>query len=111
MDLYANGNYAGAVEPLQKAVELEPNNFQYRYTLAQALRQSGQCPKAVPIYTALVDVAPDPQTKMDVQQNLSLCTTPAPAITQPPAVPAAPTPSAEPVIIHSGGVSGANMAM
>src|SRR5512143_2043718 len=53
IDLYKAGNFAGAVAPLERAVELEPNNFEYKYTLAQALRQSGQCAKAVPIYRSI----------------------------------------------------------
>lgn len=51
VDLYNAGDYAGAVAPLQRAVDMEPNNFEYRFTLAQALRQSGNCGDAVPHYS------------------------------------------------------------
>ena len=47
-DLLAAGDYAGAVAPLQRAVEMEPNNYEYRFALAQALRQSGAVTTAPP---------------------------------------------------------------
>lgn len=111
-DLYKAGDFAGAVAPLERAVELEPNNFEYKYTLAQALRQSGQCAKALPIYRSIVDVAPDPQTQTDVKTNMALC--PETSVTQtptaPPVPPPAPTPPPEPTIVH-GGVSSGNLMM
>lgn len=111
-DLYKAGNFAGAVAPLEKAVELEPNNFEYKYTLAQALRQSNQCAKAVPIYKSIVDVAPDPQTQTEVKTNMALC--PEASVTQspvaPPVPPRAATPPPEPTVVHSG-VSSANLVM
>ncbi|HUS29202.1 MAG TPA: tetratricopeptide repeat protein [Kofleriaceae bacterium] len=114
-DLYRAGDYAGAVAPLEKAVELEPNNFEYRFMLAQSYRQSGHCDKAVPLYRALVDVAPDAQRKTDVETNMALC--PATSVAAPPSQPAPapepPEPPAPAVVTSSSGgsISGANMGL
>jgi tetratricopeptide (TPR) repeat protein len=112
-DLYNAGNFAGAVDPLEKAVQLEPNNFEYRFMLAQSYRQSGHCEKALPIYKALVDAAPDPAKKTEVETNMAQCpeqsVTTAP--TPPPPAPAVPAPPPEPVVVHDGGISGGNMGM
>jgi tetratricopeptide (TPR) repeat protein len=113
-DLYKAGNFAGAIEPLEKAVELEPNNFEYRYMLAQSYRQSGHCDKARPLYQTLVDAAPDAESKTDVQTNMALCpeqpVAPPPPPPQPTPLPPAPP---EPVATSGGGgkISGSNMAM
>jgi tetratricopeptide (TPR) repeat protein len=114
-DLYKAGDYAGAVAPLEKAVELEPNNFDYRYMLAQSYRQSGHCDKALPLYKALVDVAP-PAQKPEVETNMGLCpeTSVAPPPPPPPPTPTPPEPPEPTVTATTGGggsISGANMAM
>ena len=112
-DLYKAGNFAGAIEPLEKAVDLEPNNFQYRYMLAQSYRQSGHCDKARPLYQTLVDAAPDAQSKTDVETNMALCPEQpvAPPPPPPQATPLPPAPPPEPVATGGGKISGANMAM
>ena len=90
-ELYAQGDYAGAVAPLQKAVELEPNNFEYRFTLAQALRQSGNCGDAVPQYKEALASAPAERSD-EVKGAMGQCpsTEPAPPPPMPPAPPPAP---------------------
>jgi tetratricopeptide (TPR) repeat protein len=111
---YRAGDFAGAVASLEKAVELEPNNFDYRYMLAQSYRQSNRCDKALPLYKALVDVAP-PAQKAEVQTNMALC--PDPGVTtapaQPEPTPPPPPPPAEPTVVYKdgGSISGANMGM
>jgi tetratricopeptide (TPR) repeat protein len=112
-DKYNAGDFAGAVEPLEKAVQLEPNNFDYRYMLAQSYRQSGHCDKALPIYKALVDVATDPAKKTEVQTNMAQCpeTSVTTGPTAPAPVPEAPAPPPEPVVVHSGSISGSTMWM
>jgi len=114
-DAFRAGDFAGAVAPLEKAVELEPNNFEYRFMLAQSYRQSGHCDKAVPLYKALVDAAPDAQRKTDVETNMAQC--PAESVTtaptQPEPIPQPPAPP-EPVVIHESGggsISGSNMGL
>ena len=112
IDAYNKGDFAGAVAPLEKAVELEPNNFQYRFMLAQSYRQSGHCDKALPMYQALVDAAPDAQSRTDVQTGMGQC--PATSVAPPPTAPApapdVPAPPPEPVVQSSGGsISSTNM--
>lgn len=105
-DLYKAGDYAGAVAPLQRAVELEPNNFEYRFMLAQALRQSGNCGDAVPHYKQLEASAP-PERANDVKTAMAQC--PNASITAQQQTPAPPPPPAEPQIVYkSGGTSGGN---
>ena len=111
MDRYNTGDFAGAIEPLEKAVEIEPNNVQYRLTLAESYRQTGQCTKARPLYRAVVDSAPtDAQVKSTAESGLTAC--PEAAITPPPPTPTPPAPPAEPTIMYrDGGVSAANISM
>ena len=110
-DLYNAGNYAGAVTPLKRAHEMEPNNFEYRFMLAQALRQSGNCGEAVPHYKALSTSAP-PERAAEVKSAMDQC--PSATITPQPATPApvAPPPS-EKVVVHSsrGGLSTSDGAL
>jgi tetratricopeptide (TPR) repeat protein len=106
IDLYNAGNYAGAVAPLQRAVEMEPNNFEYRFMLAQALRQSGNCGDAVPHYKQLEANAP-PDKANDVKTAMAQC--PNSGITAQQATPPPPPPPAEPQIVYkSSGVSKGN---
>lgn len=110
MDKYNAGDYAGAVEPLQRAVELEPNNFDYKLSLANALRQSNQCGRARPLYAELVAASQDQAARAQVEAQMAQC--PEPQITQPPPAPPPPAPSPEPVVIRaSGGASKSDMFM
>ncbi len=111
MDRYNVGDFAGAIAPLERAVELEPNNIQYRLTLAESYRQTGQCPKARPLYKAIVDAAPtDAQVKATAESGITAC--PEAAITPPPPTPTPPAPEPEPTIVYrDGGVSNANISM
>ena len=106
-DLYNAGDYGGAVAPLQHAVELEPNNFEYQFALAQALRQSGNCGDAVPHYKAALAAAPA-ESQSDVSTAMAAC--PNAAITQQQATPPPPAPPAEPVVV-SGGLDMKNAAL
>jgi hypothetical protein len=105
IDLYNAGKYADAVAPLSRAVEMEPNNFEYRFMLAQALRQSGNCGEAVPHYKQLDSTAP-PERANDVKTAMAAC--PNGGITAQPATPAPPPAPAEPTIVTSGGMSKGN---
>jgi tetratricopeptide (TPR) repeat protein len=108
-DLYNAGKYADAVAPLQRAVEMEPNNFEYRFMLAQALRQSGNCGDAVPHYKQLEASAP-PERANDVKTAMAAC--PNAGITAQQATPSPPPPPAEPQIIYkTGGMSQGNAMM
>ncbi|HEX5058632.1 MAG TPA: tetratricopeptide repeat protein [Kofleriaceae bacterium] len=98
-DLYNAGDYAGAVAPLQRAVEMEPNNFEYRFMLAQALRQSGNCAEAMPQYKQLEASAP-PERANDVKTAMAGC--PSTDIKQPDAVPAPPPPPPPEPVVKSG---------
>lgn len=110
MDKYNVGDFAGAIPPLEKAVELEPNNFQYKLTLADAYRQTGQCAKARPIYTSLGAQTTDTQVKANIDSGLAAC--PEATITQPPPSPEPPPPpEPEPVVVESGGASKAGITM
>src|SRR5262245_29492954 len=86
-DLYNTGDFAGAVAPLQQAVEREPNNFEYRFALAQALRQSGNCGDAVPHYKQALATAPAERAN-EVSTALAAC--PTAGITQQPVTPPPP---------------------
>jgi tetratricopeptide (TPR) repeat protein len=88
-ELYAQGDFAGAVAPLQKAVELEPTNFEYRFTLAQALRQSGNCGDAVPQYKQALASAPAERSE-EVKGAMGQCPNAEPPA--PPPMPPAPPP-------------------
>lgn len=98
-DRYNAGDYAGAVDPLSRAVELEPNNFDYKLALAHALAKSNQCGRARPIYNELATTA-DATRKPEVDAGLASC--PAPEAAPPPTVPATPEPPA-PVVTTSSG--------
>lgn len=105
MDLYKAGDFAGAVAPLQDAVDLEPNNFEYRFMLAQALRQSGNCAEAMPHYKQLETSAP-PDRANELMTAMGAC--PNAGIAPPPQTPSPPPPPApEPVQVKSG-IGGAN---
>ena len=107
-DLYKAGDYARAVAPLQRAVEMEPNNFEYRFMLAQALRQSGNCGAAVPHYKQLESSVP-PERAEELKTAAAGC--PSADVNSQPAtpVPAPPQPPAEPTVVYkSSGVSGVN---
>ncbi|HEY5924718.1 MAG TPA: tetratricopeptide repeat protein [Kofleriaceae bacterium] len=110
IDLYKAGDYAGAVAPLQRAVEMEPNNFEYRFMLAQALRQSGKCGDAVPHYKQASSSAP-PERAEEVKTAMAAC--PNSGISEQPSTPAPPPPPPEPQVIYrsSGGMSGGNAAL
>jgi len=105
-DLYQAGDYAGAVPLLQRAHEMEPNTFAYRFALAQALRQSGNCAEAVPHYKALLEGAPDPDTAQNVRSSMEACPEAAPDKLAAPAVP--PPPPPPPPVASSGDISRSN---
>lgn len=108
-DLYKAGDYAGAVAPLQRAVEMEPNNFEYRFMLAQALRQSGNCGEAVPHYKQLQTNVP-PDRAEELKTAMAAC--PSSGISNQPATPAPPPPPAEPTVVYkSGGMSRGNQML
>jgi tetratricopeptide (TPR) repeat protein len=94
MNKYNAGDYAGAVESLQRAVDLEPNNFEYKLALANSLRQSNQCGRARPLYSELVEKSPDDATRTKVQEQMAQC--PEPQLTPPPPAPTPPTPPTPP---------------
>lgn len=101
-DRYNAGDYAGAVDPLTRAVELDPNNFDYKLALAHALAKSNQCGRARPIYSELATTA-DATRKPEVDEGLASC--PAAEATPPPVVPATPEPPARQaeIVTSSGG--------
>ncbi len=105
IDLYNAGDYAGAVAPLQRAVELEPNNFEYRFMLAQALRQSGNCGEAVPHYKQLESSAP-PDRANDVKTAMAQCPSASISMQQP--TPPPPPPAEPQIVYRSGGTSKGN---
>ncbi len=114
MNKYNAGDYAGAVESLQRAVDLEPNNFEYKLALANSLRQSNQCSRARPLYSELAAAAQDDATRAKVQEQMAQCpepqlTPPAPAPTPPP-----PPPPQQPTAVittSSAGASKSDMFM
>jgi tetratricopeptide (TPR) repeat protein len=108
IDLYNAGDYAGAIAPLRRAVEMEPNNFEYRFYLAQALRQTGNCGEAGPIYKQIESRAP-PEKAADVKAGIEAC--PTAQITAQPATPPPPAPPPEPQVVYRGGIGTGNALM
>lgn len=100
------GDHAGAVPLLQRAHEMEPRSFAYRFELAQALRQSGNCAEAIPHYKALIEVAPDPDAQQKVRSSMELCPEAAPDKLAAPALPPPPPPPPA-----STGISRSNAAL
>lgn len=107
-DLYNTGDFAGAVAPFQRAVELEPDSFEYRFALAQALRQSGSCGDAVPHYKQALAGAPV-ERQSEVSTAMAAC--PTAGITQQPSTPAPPPPPVEPQVVVQGGLTNTNAAL
>ena len=105
-DLYAAGNYADAATALQRAHDADPNNFEVHFMLAQALRQTGQCEKALPHYQALVDA--DPAKADDVRAAMAQC--PIATVTPPPPTPTPPPPP-QTIVVHDGALSTGNVLM
>ncbi len=99
MDLYRSGDFAGAVEPLRRADELDPGNFEVKFTLAQALRHSGNCSEAVPHYRALVDGAPSPEAAAEVRTALGQC--PDTTIREQPVTPPPPAPVEPQIVVRN----------
>ncbi|HWO23651.1 MAG TPA: tetratricopeptide repeat protein [Kofleriaceae bacterium] len=107
-DAYQAGDFAGAVTFLKQAHELEPSSFAYHFSLAQALRQSGNCTEAIPHYKALIETAPDPATAQDVRSSMEACPEAQPERMAPP--PALPPPPPPP-LPSSDGISRTNAMM
>jgi tetratricopeptide (TPR) repeat protein len=105
-DLYAAGAYADAAAALQRAYDAAPNNFDIHFMLAQALRQSNQCEKALPHYKALIDA--DPARADDVRAAMAQC--PVAEVTPPPPTPPAPPPP-QTVVVHDSALSTGNVLM
>jgi hypothetical protein len=101
------GDHAGAVPLLQRAHEMEPGSFAYRFELAQALRQSGNCAEAIPHYKALLETAPDPDAQQKVRSSMELCPEAAPDKLAAPALPPPPPPPPP----SSGDISRSNAAL
>ncbi len=71
-ELYNAGNFADAASTFQRAVELEPNNVEYKFKLAQALDKGGRCEQALPIYKAL-GANPPADHKADIDAGIAHC--------------------------------------
>ena len=108
LDLYAAGDFTAAVPVLERAHEAEPANFEVHFALAQALRKTGQCDKALPHYKALVDTAPEPAKADEVHAAMAEC--PVAVVTPPPPMPA-PTPPPVTVVVHDSSISTTNVLM
>jgi hypothetical protein len=112
-DLYNAGDYAGAAEKLKTAHQLDPNNFEVRFMLAQALRQSGNCTDALVHYKAIEATAP-PDKAADVKSGITTCEPPPPEpepAPPPPPAPTPPPPPPPPPTIVRGGVSATDGAL
>lgn len=72
-ELYRAGDYGNALPLFEQAHQMEPANFDYQWGLAQTLRQTSQCDKALLHYQALREAAPDPKTARDVRDQMALC--------------------------------------
>lgn len=106
VDLYNAGNFADAASMFQRALDLEPNNIQYKFMLAQSLRKGNRCDAALPIYQSIASTAPADE-KAEIDAGIAQCS-PKPVAPDPvPTPPPAPTP--EPAQPSSGG--GGNVSM
>lgn len=105
-ELYMAGSYADAAVALQRAHDADPNNFEVHFMLAQALRQSNQCDKALPHYKALADA--DPAKADDVRAAMAQC--PVAEVTPPPPTPPAPPPP-QTIVVHDSALSTGNVLM
>jgi tetratricopeptide (TPR) repeat protein len=72
-ELYRAGDFGNALPLFEQAHQLEPANFDYQWGLAQTLRQTSQCEKALLHYQSLREAAPDPRTARDVRDQMALC--------------------------------------
>ncbi|HUQ06025.1 MAG TPA: tetratricopeptide repeat protein [Kofleriaceae bacterium] len=100
-ELYRAGDFSGALPLFEEAHRAEPANFDYEWGLAQSLRQTSQCDKALLHYQALREAAPDPKTARDVRDQMALC--PGGAIEEEPPPPPPPTTTA---VVEVSGRSG-----
>lgn len=92
-ELYDAGNFADAAATFQRALDLEPNNVEYKFKLALALDKGGQCEHALPIYKAL-GANPPADHKADIDSGIAHCS---PEITAQPEAPPAPVPDSSAV--------------
>jgi tetratricopeptide (TPR) repeat protein len=72
-ELYRAGDYSGALPLFEAAHRAEPANLDHEWGLAQSLRQTGQCDKALLHYQAVREAAPDARTARDVRDQMALC--------------------------------------
>ncbi|HEY5936949.1 MAG TPA: tetratricopeptide repeat protein [Kofleriaceae bacterium] len=107
VEAYKAGDFAAAIPHLEKSHELEPTNFDVRFTLAQAYRQSGSCDKAAPHYKAILANAPDPETAKALSTGAEQC----PGVVEKPAPPPPPPAPPPKVIVKSGAATPANIGL
>lgn len=101
-DHYSAGKYADAAALYRRALDLEPNSVEYKFKLAQSLRQSGDCDQALPIYRAIEGTAPADQ-KSEIDAGIAQCS---PTITQPAPIPDPPEPITQPMPQPASGGGG-----
>ena len=89
-ELYRAGDFGSALPLFEQAHQLEPANFDFEWSLAQTLRQTQKCEKALLHYQALREAAPDPKTARDVRDQMALC--PGGAVEEEAAPPPPPPP-------------------
>jgi tetratricopeptide (TPR) repeat protein len=107
-ELYRAGDFGNALPLFEEAHRAEPANFDYQWSLAQTLRQTGSCDKALLHYQALREAAPDPKTARDVRDQMALC--PGGAVDEEEAAPPPPPPPPPDEHRMRGGGSGGGSA-
>ena len=96
----SRGDFATAVAAFTRALELEPNNAEYKLALADAERQSNQCDKAIPRYKELLET--QGVDKARVKANVAQCPNVV-VIEPPPPEIKLPPPPPEPKVIEREG--------
>lgn len=94
-ELYAAGNYNDAAAMFQRALELEPNNIDYKFKLAQSYRAANRCDQALPIYKAITDTAPA-ENKSEIDAGIAQCSPKIAPQQEPPEPPQPLPPQPEP---------------
>jgi tetratricopeptide (TPR) repeat protein len=101
-EMAGRGDFVTAIAAFTRAVELEPNNWEYKLALADAERQAGQCDRAIPRYKELLDTPG--ADKARVKAAVAQCPNAVVIESQaPPAELKLPAPPPEPKIIEREG--------
>ncbi|MEM6990682.1 MAG: hypothetical protein AAF721_09300 [Myxococcota bacterium] len=94
---YEAGDYERAAEHYERGYSLSPNPV-FLYSWAQAVRNAGDCTRAIELYERFLETGATGDSKAAAEQNIARCreAVPEPAVTDPEPTPQAPAPGNEP---------------